>query len=79
MRPTSLPELCEQISAAMCQVMVGDGVNVSSAGSGVFVEGGLLFTAAHVLFHPNGRLRGENLAVRGQDISRDSHLPGRGL
>ena len=57
--------LCEQISASMCQVLVGGGNKVKSAGTGVFVEGGVLYTAAHVLFHPNGEFRGDGIAVRG--------------
>jgi hypothetical protein len=57
--------LCEQISASMCQVLVGGGNKVKSAGTGVFVEGGVLYTAAHVLFHPNGQFRGDGIAVRG--------------
>jgi hypothetical protein len=57
--------LCEHISASMCQVLVGGGTKVKSAGTGVFVEGGVLYTAAHVLFQPDGQLLGESIAVRG--------------
>lgn len=60
-------DLCERISQAVCQIFVGEGDKINSVGSGVFVEGGLIYTAAHVMMKPNDKQYGTGLLVRGKD------------
>ena len=63
----TVPDLCERIALATCHVVVGDGEKVVDAGSGVFIEGGKVLTAKHVILTPSGKPRGSGIALRGDN------------
>jgi hypothetical protein len=62
-------ELCNRISEAICQIFVFENDKIQSVGSGVFVEGGHIYTAAHVIVDKdkNDKPHGTGLLVRGNN------------